>query len=381
MSALVHIKDFPREIVLSYAAGANLLAVSKPALGKTQQTLAAAMHMAKRIEGFKLWAFDLATANPNDVCAYMPDDKTGMLQVFPNGTLPNAYVTPDAKGIVHFDEPLNADPATAKVFQKYINGENISDKLRKPDGVICVLTSNRLWDKAGVMQQSRAFLSRVEQIEVYSDPAHNGKFADGHGWYPTLVKFMEKFPHMIDTYDDVFNPPKGHDDPNARKFSKDDRDTFSEEAKSGIWANMRSWERISRLEYAALREGIELRPYRIVSNVGKVAGQSYITYRAIQDKIASVDQIIADPKGVAIPTEPATCYVMIGMLSELVPQNHVKQAAIFVDRLPGDLRAVAIRRLVKRSQRNRAEFDIGATKEYQKWMQDPAISDLFAAAR
>lgn len=379
MSALVHIKDFPREIVVSYAAGTNLMAVSPPAIGKTWQVLSAANTMAKRIEGFGFWSFDLATANPNDVCAYMPDDKTGKLQVFPNGTLPNAYDNPDAKGIVHFDEPLNADPATAKVFQKYINGENISDKLRKPENVICILTSNRLSDKAGVMQQSRAFLSRVEQIEVYSDPAHNGKFADQQQWYPTLVKFMEKFPHLIDTYDEVFNPPKDED--KNKRFSKEDREEFSEEAKCGIWANMRSWERISKLEYASLREGLELKPYRIISNVGKVVGQQYVTYRAIQDKIASVEQIIADPKGVAIPTNMAELYVMVGMLAQLVPQAHVKHAAVFVDRLPGDMRAVAIRRLVKRSQRNRAEFDIGATKEYQKWMQDPSVSDLFAAAR
>lgn len=379
MSALVHIKDFPREIVVSYAAGTNLLAVSPPAIGKTWQTLAAAATMQKRIPGFGFWSFDLATANPNDVCAYMPDDKTGKLQVFPNGTLPNAYDTPDAKGIVHMDEPLNADPATAKVFQKYINNEDISGKLRKPEGVICVLTSNRLMDKAGVMQQSRAFLSRLEQIEVFSDPGHNVKFADNSGWYPTLVKFLEKFPHLIDTYEQVFCPPK--DAQQDKRFSKDERDVFSEESKSGVWANMRSWERISKLEYASLREGLELKPYRIISNVGKVAGQQYITYRAIQDKIASVDQIIADPKGVTMPENIAELYIMLSMLAQLVPQNHVKQAGIFIDRLPGDLRAVAIRRLVKRSQRDRAAFDIGATKEYQKWMQDPSISDLFAAAK
>jgi hypothetical protein len=45
------------------------------------------------------------------------------------------------------------------------------------------------------------------------------------------------------------------------------------------------------------------------------------------------------------------------------------------------MRALAIRRMVKRSQKNRAEFDIGGSKEYQAWMKDPAIQDLFMAAK
>jgi hypothetical protein len=74
-------------------------------------------------------------------------------------------------------------------------------------------------------------------------------------------------------------------------------------------------------------------------------------------------------------------FVMAGMIAMLVPQDKVKEAAIYIDRLPGDIRAIAIRRMVVRSQKDRAAFDIGATKEYQAWMRDPAVSDLYMAAR
>ena len=135
------------------------------------------------------------------------------------------------------------------------------------------------------------------------------------------------------------------------------------------------------MEYAAHSLKIDMQPCRVLSNVGKAVGQQYVTYRAMFDKIASVEEILKDPKGVAIPTKMDELYVMVCMLAQLVESKDMKPAAVFVNRLQGDIRAMAIRRMVKRSQRNRAAFDIGATKEYKEWMQDPAISDLFMAAR
>jgi len=155
----------------------------------------------------------------------------------------------------------------------------------------------------------------------------------------------------------------------------------AEEGKRGIWANMRSWERISKLEYAANSLGIPMNPFRVLSNVGKAVGTQYVTFRAMFDKIASVEEILRDPKGVTIPTKIDELFVMVCMLSQLIKSTDMKPASQFVDRLQGDMRALAIRRMVKRSQKNRAEFDIGGTKEYQAWMKDPAIQDLFMAAR
>ena len=373
MSTL-HIKQLPRELAIAYAAGTNLLLLSKPAVGKSMTVESTAEQMAERIEGFKLWRFDMTTANPNDLMAYMPNEKTHKLECYENAGLPNGFEDPEACGFVFIDEVLNGDPTTVKVFQKYINGEKISERFWKPKKVVCIMASNRLGDKAGVMQQSRAFLRRTEQLEIYSDATHNLKYAENDSWWPVLLKFLEKFPALIDNYDDVFEPEQS-------KASREDRNDMSEEGKRGIWANMASWKRISMLEYAARSLNVELNPTRCLSNVGKGVGQQYVTYRAMFDKIASVDDILKDPKNVPIPSKIDELFVTVCMLAQLVPQDGVKQAGIFIDRLSGDIRVLAIRRMVKRSQKDRAAFDIGATKEYRAWMQDPAISDLLMAAR
>ena len=378
----VHIKHLKKELTLSYAAGSNIMLLSKPAIGKSESVEAWAAEMAKRVSGFGYWPYDLLTANPNDVCAYMPDDKTRKLAVYPSATLPNAYDDPDLKGVVFMDEIMNGDPTTVKVFQKYCNNENISGSLRKPDGVIIAMASNRIGDKAGVMQQSRAFLSRVEQQEVYSDAPHNLKFAEADGWHPVVLDFMKKFPSLIDNYDAVFEPDsQAAKSAMAVSGAKVSREDMSEEGKRGIWANMRSWKRISKLEYAATNLGIELGGHRFMSNVGKAVGIQYNTHRAMFDKMASVEEILNNPKKVDVPERADMQFVLAGMIAMLVPQEKVKEAGIFLDRLPGDIRAIAIRRMVLRSQKDKAAFDIGSTKEYHAWMRDPAVSDLFMAAR
>ena len=57
----------------------------------------------------------------------MPDLKTGELAVYPNSVLPNAYKTPDAKGIAHFAEHM-----FFKGTKKRKNARVISEEL---DGV------------------------------------------------------------------------------------------------------------------------------------------------------------------------------------------------------------------------------------------------------
>ena len=370
----IHIREVRKEIAISFTAGTNLMLISEPGLGKTMEAERAAADIMSRVAGAKLWKFDVGTANPNDLCAYMPDLKTGKLQVYPNGVLPNAYDDPDQTGIVLFDEVLNADNMTLKMFQKYINGEDISGKLRKPVGVIVVMMSNRLSDKAGVIQQSRAFLRRTEQLQVYSDPAHNHRYADENAFFPVVVKFFEKFPQCISNYDQVYYQPRLG---TADALNRDDREAATEEGKNGIWANMGSWERVSKLEYAAQQFGKQLNPSRVIANVGRVVGQSYVVYRAMFDKMATYKQIVADPKNAPIPTKIDELYITVNMLTMMIDEAEIEPAAKYINRLQGDIRSMAIHRIIRREQRSKGSFVVSSSKAFEKWVTDPVLQDLF----
>lgn len=376
----IHIKALQTEVAITFAAKTNALFLSKPAVGKSQETMRAAQIIADKMREsedgtkFGIWFHDMLTATPNDVLAYMPDPITGKLVCYPNAGLPNYYDDPKLTGILVQDEVLNGESTSVKVFSKYNNGDDCGGKLRKPEGVIVIGMSNRISDKAGVMSQSRAFMSRFEQMDVVSDAKHNLAWAEAANWWPPLLKFFERFPMLIDNYEQIFEPSS--DD--TVKLSKGDREIVTEEGKRGVWANMRSWERISRLEYASHSFNRQLNPYRVLANVGRAVGQQYVVYRAMFDKIASVEEILKDPKGVDIPTKMDEVYVMVNMLAAFITSAQIKPASQFIDRLQGDLRAMAIRRMVKRGQRDKS-FTIGSSKEFQAWMKDPSISDLFMA--
>lgn len=371
----IHIKELPKQIAIAFAAKTNMLITSKPALGKTWTTKEAAEIIKQRVEHAGYWPLDLTTMSPNDICVYMPNMTTGKLGVFPNDELPNAYDDPDQCGIVFEDEALNADPTVTKVTQKYNNGESIGGKLRKPDGVIVIAAGNRLSDRAGVMQQSRAWLSRMEQWEVYSTPEHNLDFAEKNVWYPVITEFFKKFPHLIDNYEEVYEF-----DPRNDKARTSDRAQYTEEGKKGVWANMRAWKRLSDIEYACRSMGAKLHPMRAQANLGQAVGAQYMTYRAMHDNMASVEDVLKDPKGIAIPDRMDQQYIMLTMLSAFVKDTQIGALDKFLDRIGGDLRVMTVRRLMARYRKEGSHFNIVKTPEFKSWVKDPTFSDLITQA-
>ena len=372
--SLIHINNVQSELAISFAAGINTLYQSPPARGKSQEVARGSKAIAATMAGeeFSLFYIDMLTATPNDVMAWMPDVDTGKLVCYPNESLPNAYKTPNLRGILVADEMLNGDMTTNKVYQKYFNGDDVGGQLRKPDGVMVVGMSNHLGSQCGVMAQSVAFLSRFEQLTVYSDPAHNTRFAEDRQWWPAILQFFKDNPSLIDNYEEAFGVDK-----DEKGKNKNERALMSEEAKAGIWANMRSWERVSRLEYAAASFSRTLNPQRCLASLGRGVGTLYNVWRAQYDKLASFGEIISNPTGAAIPKKLDELHITVGMLTRLVSLAQLPSLGKYIDRLPGDFRAMAVMRLSKRSLLE-PTFAVASTKTYQEWMRDSEISAMFS---
>jgi hypothetical protein len=371
----LHLRDLPKQIALSFSARTSLLVLSQPGIGKTDTINAAAETMKKRVEGFELIHIDVPSMSPTDIGATMPNRETGLLEFFCNAMLPNFYVTPDWTGIINFGEILNTDPTTLKLMQKYDNGEDINGRLRKPKGAVIIADSNRIIDKSGVMQQSRAFMNRFEQIEVYTDPKGNIEYAEKMDFHPKIQDFFKNWPDLIDNYDRVFI-----DQPTGKSGKeKDDMLIAAEEGKRGLWACMRGWKRVSDLEYACDQWKEDLIPQRAIGNVGTAIGLQYMAHRSMFGKIAGVDEIVRDPKAVAVPDKLDELYAQLVLLAMLVDIKNMKQVDIYLKRVPQDLKAMCINRMLTRSRKHKDTFNLSPTKEFQSWVSDPAFSDLLMA--
>lgn len=368
----IRLKEIPAVLVRSYLAGTNIFLRSKPGIGKTMTITGWAHEMTKRVEDFQLWCFYAPTMSPMDIQASAPDYETGKLRLFNNEALPNAYLTPDAKGAVFFGELPNADATTAKLLQKYINGEDMSGVLRKPEGIIVIADGNRLQDKSSVQQQGRAFLNRFEQVEVYAEPADNVEYALEHNWHPHVQAFFRENSHLIDNYDEVFETDSSV---HSRKGANAGvSDTMSEEGKMGIWANMRSWERVHKKEVAAEMTGTTVSLAELIGNLGTSVGTAYDTFKAMFARFARFEDIMADPANVKIPKAMDEMFGMAVLVAVRCEHDQLPKVHEFGKRLPYELQAAMLRHMTARKNLN-----LLGSPVFAEWVAGKELTSLFNA--
>ena len=360
----MRLKEITDVIVRCYQAKSNLLMLGKPGIGKTDTINAFVEKMRERIPHFQLWPFYGPTMSPMDIQACMPDVASHTLSVYSNASLPNAYKTPDAVGVVFIGEMLNTDQNTLKLLQKYVNGEDMNGVLRKPEGVIVVADSNRLEDKAGVLQQFRALLNRFLQIDVYTAAEDNAEYASKHEWHPLVQAFFRENPHLIDNYEDVFGGDRN------RKGADDQ----AEEGKRGIWACMRGWNRVSELEYASTTLGSVLSLDEVLGSVGKAPAIKYNTFKQMVGRLATIEEVLAHPEKVAVPEKIDELYALCMLVSLKCKDEHLEAIHTFAKRVQHDMQVFMLRTMMLRKN-----LKLVGTETYRKWILDPQINKLITA--
>lgn len=365
----LRLKETTNVIVRAYSAKANLLMLGKPGIGKTHTIESFAEKMRERIEGFKVWHFYGPTMSPMDIQAAMPDTATGTLKMYSNACLPNAYTDPDAAGVVFIGEMLNTDPTTLKLLQKYVNGEDMNGVLKKPTNVMVIADSNRLEDKAGVMQQFRALLNRFLTLDVYTEAEDNTEYAAKHDWHHLVQAFFRENPHLIDNYEEVFSTTVSK---NGR--AERNEGDQAEEGKRGVWACMRGWERVSELEYAASELGSDITLDEISGSVGKAPAIKYHAFKQMVGRLATIEEVLANPDKVKIPEKIDELYALSMVVALKCKDEHLPAVHTFAKRIQPDMQVFILRTLMLRKN-----FTLVGTETYKKWILDPQINKLINA--
>lgn len=369
----IRLKELPPVLVRNYIAGVNTFVRGKPAIGKTCTINAFVDQMKKKIPDFQCWMFYAPTMSPMDIQASAPNYETGKLSLYNNAALPNAYDTPDVKGVMFLGELPNTDPATAKLLQKYINGEDMSGVLRKPDGVMVIADGNRIEDKSSVQQQGRAFMSRFEQLEAYTEATDNTEFAAKESWHPFVQTFFKDNPALIDNYDEVFETSAAARQRSQAARANNGGDQMSEEGKLGIWANMRSWERMSRKEYAADELHSPVTLTEAAGNLGAGVAAAYEAHKTILNGLTSFVDIMADPVNAKLPTAMDELYSLAMLVALKCAEDQIENVRVFGSRMAPELQAVILRTMTKRKG-----FGLANSPAYLKWISNRELSALLS---
>lgn len=358
----IRLKEVPRALVVAYAAGVNVWMWGPPSIGKTTTTEEFGRIMQQRVEGFENHYLYVPSCGPTDIQAAMPNPETKQLEFFNNASLPNRYTNPKMKGVLHLGELANGDPTTVKLLQKYVNNEDMNGVLRKPEGLMVLADSNRLEHKAGGSQQFRAFLRRFTHVDVYNEAQDNIDYAAVHDWHPNVQVYMKEFPQYIDNYEEVFNAPPGASTSKA-----------SEEGKRGVWSHMGGLEALSRMETSAGEMSGVVPPALILGTLGSGPGSHYIATREMMARLKSVDEVCADPKGVALPDSVSERYAQCLILAMRCTVEQIDPAYTYAKRVQEDLQVMMILRIIRRPN-----FNFKKSKAYTAWISDTRLTDILA---
>jgi hypothetical protein len=275
----------------------------------------------------------------------MPDTKSGKLKMYHNDLLPNAFVTPDARGVLFLGERDNADPATNKALQKYINNENMSG-LRKPSGVIVVSDSNCINHRSGTVQQSLALLSRSRVVPVSVDAETTLKYFAKIGLNPLVQAYLSLRREHVSTFESLLKA-KGY----------------------AVWANPRGWERLGTSLDDAAAHKEKLSDDEIIGDIGEGVGREFIAFVHAATTLVDYDQIVSSPESAPLPEKLSEVYAVVAMLSATTQAGDMKNIRTYVERFGVEVRVLYLRLLVTSKGAHREACIRSRT--YTEWFSDP----------
>ena len=347
---MAYLSDIPHIIRRSVKIGANVHLIGDPGIGKTQVIEQTVAQIRLNDPEFMLWTLYTPSLSPVDFSVPMPDVKTGMLRSYHSDRLPNGYTHPDARGIVFLGERDNADPATNKALQKYINNEDMGG-LIKPRGVIVVSDSNELSHRSGVVQQSLALLSRSAVIKVIHDPNETLKhFADlGVNLYVQAYCQLRK--EHINTFEELI----------AKREYR-------------VWANPRAWVRLGALLDVADEEQGKLTDDEICGNVSEGVGREFIAFLHAARELVSYEDIAKKPETAFMPDKPSDMYAIVSMLANSVQAKDMPPVRAYIERYGIEIQVLFLRLMT--SSKGKHRLACVQTEAYTSWFARPELRDV-----
>lgn len=341
----------------------NIMLLSPPAYGKTHTVSAWSRQKIDENPDFFFVVLDGGTLAPTDLSMAMPDMSEGIIKVLRDGRLPNAYHTPKLVGAIYVGEWMLAGLEVNRGLQKLVNHEDLGG-FRIPEGVIFIADGNRAQDKSGVQTQSRAIMSRFKQFEISYDTDHALDVVKDN-YHQRVAAFLIRNPQCIDNYIDVFE----NNERNAN-------DLTLQEGKRGIWANLRSWQRVSDDMHDADASGVPLLPGEIQANLGNGIAAHFETFCQMLDKLTTLEEIVAAPDKVKIPTKMDEKYALSTMLALLVNKDNFEAVAKYMNRYDDELQVVYFTVMNDRLRRNNDanRSAIRSSSTYKKWITAAHIS-------
>lgn len=278
--------------------------------------------------GFELRDVRMNLLDPVDLKGFpVPDVKAKAMTWLPADFLPRS-----GKGILFLDEFNSALPATQASGYQLILNRRIGD-YQLPDGWAIVAAGNRDGDRGVTHRMPSPLANRLVHLDF---DVHNDEWAQwalDNGIQPELLAFIRFRPALLHKFDPSENP---------RAFP-----------------SPRSWMFVNKIFKSKLDRDLEFE--LITGAVGEGAAGEFLAFTRVIAGMPNLDEIVVNPDGVEVPTEPATLYAVSTGLATRAAKDNFDRLMKFANRMPVEFQVQFVRDSVRRKR------DVSSTKSYTQW--------------
>ncbi len=310
------ISQASKKVVRCLRAGLVPQVLSAPGLGKSAMVHQIAKELNLKVIDIRMAQMDptefngfpsVTEVNGVKQASYIPMD------IFPLEDTP----LPEGKAgwLMFFDEATNAPRATQGAAFKVVLDRMIGNA-KLHTNVCMVLAGNRIEDMAAANVQVTAMTSRLVHFTLEVDKDDWLKWAMQSGIDKRVIAYIGNF-----------GAEKLHD--------------FKPE-NSGPFPCPRAWEMVSRLiKNQEITSGSHLE--EIAGAIGEGPARNFLTWIELFDEIPSIEEIVANPTGAALPTNRGVEWAMATIIGEAINSSNADPLITYVKRLEPEMAVIALR--------------------------------------
>lgn len=240
-------------------------------------------------------------------------------------------ITAGQPTVAVLDDFGQADESVQKATMQLIHGRRLNGHVL-PDHVVFGAATNDVKQQAGVRGLIEPVKSRFHLIvQVDVSKADWQEWALDAGVPPLVVAFMDSPLAVL---------------PDNRHL------LFAWEPTKDIVAQPcpRTWEFFGQLYASGIREEAVW-----AGCVGAPAAAAFAQFEQLATHCPTNDEILADPHGTAVPTEPALCYLVAANLAGALRQSNFGTGMTYLQRLEQPYRFLTLQAVNRREAKAQAE--------------------------
>lgn len=236
---------------------------------------------------------------------------------------------PASRGFILLDEITSAPPVMQAAAYQVALDRRMGDT-PIPEGWMVLTAGNRASDRGVNYPLAAPLLARMTLLNVESSLDGFIDYCSTRNVRPEVIAFVKSRGEYLNERDETINAKIG-DLPIGKPF-----------------ATQRGWTTAAQ-HY--LDEAPETRLELLRGSIGDRAATDLEAFMRIWQSMPSIDLIFSDPDSVQTPSDAATRYAVTVGVAVRLSKDNLAVAKRYLDRLPGEFKALAIKLAYKRDNK------------------------------